>query len=328
MQKSLRFLTTLFCLSVSSLFAHISPGRWGVEAEFLYFLPTFDDTYFVIDGTRDLGDNNPYGTRVNNEMGFHPGFRVGGIYAFCDCNQQFEIYYSRLNAKETKRVAGNNLWATIGRPDFISDFENYAGSASSELNCLYQRVDALFAQQALCSCGMDLYLQAGLEYAYLRLNEQYGYRFSGSAFTSIIDLHSKSWGIGPQFGVDFDYALCEFSCSCPGRLSIAAHSSGSILVSRAQQSHLESPGEGEIFTFVNDRRAWRVIPAFHARVGLNYDTCFSCFGASLEIGYEFNTYLRGLSRVIFPDDTSDGMCFTQYYNFDVQGLYVAGTLSF
>ena len=79
---------------------------------------------------------------------------------------------------------------------------------------------------------------------------------------------------------------------------------------------------------MEDEHTWRIMPALHARVGLDYLIRGSWVGVSVGVGYEFNSYLRALTRVTFPDDVSDGLCMTNYYNFDMQGLIVSAALAF
>lgn len=324
MSKIFRFFAMGLVLCTGSLFAHIHPGQggWGLDAEWLYLFPTVDDTYFVLDA--DASATNPTGTRRNNDFGFQSGFRVGGYYGACECDREFQIYYTRLYASENRTVTGSFLWATLGRPDLTSSFENYSGSATSDLSLMYHRLDGIVAQRGWCFCGTTLYFQGGLEFAYLRLHENYQYR---STSLGEISQKSQAWGVGPQGGVEFDYNICQFSCCCPGTLSLAVFSTGSLLVSKTQ-SEVHNTLAGVTVANVGDEHTWRIIPAWHTRIGFNYQTCFSCFAAALEIGYEFNTYVRGLSRIEFPDDVADGECFTNYYNFDVQGLYVSLAVAF
>ncbi|MBI3900888.1 MAG: hypothetical protein HY324_01900 [Chlamydiia bacterium] len=315
-------------LGVGTLSAsfHPSPGEWALEADFLYSLPSVDDTYFVLNASAST--NSPDGKRENNDFNFHPGFRVGLACGLCDCHQELQLYYSRLGCKETKTVSGSFLWATIGSGEvFGGDFNNYTGSASSDLSLLYQRLDAFFTQRAMCCCGMDLYLQGGLECAYMRLQEAIEYLIPATPRVGSVNQKSRTWGIGPQLGIEFDYAICQVSCCCPGALSFVAGASGSILASESYEKTLIT-NTGVSPLNVSSDPTWRLIRAAHARLGLNYATCFSCWGASAEIGYEFNTYSRMLTRLSFPDDVFDGQSFTNYYDFDVQGLYVAFNAAF
>jgi hypothetical protein len=293
-----------------------------VGADFLYLLPSVDDTYFVFDSPEST--IFPNGKRENNDFHFHPGFRVSAAYSACG-DQWIQLDYAMLQVKRSKTVQGDFLWATIGRSSLTSSFENYPGSASSRLDLLYQRADAFLVQQTLTCGGMDVSLKAGLEYAFLRLNEDFAYQ--RVAVLGEISQRSKTWGIGPEIGFGLDYAIDSYGGLLPGNLSLAVQASGSILSSQTTMRNFNALG-GVAVLNEHDKNTWRVVPALHARIGLNYGSCLSWGDASIEVGYEFNTYFRGLSRLIFPDDVADGLCFNEYYNFDVQGLYVCAGLKF
>jgi hypothetical protein len=302
------------------------PDRWRVSGDFLYLLPTVDDTYFALNS--DTSTVFPNGKRVNNDFDFNSGFRVGAEWAFCDTRRELQAFYSHLNTRQHKTVSGSNLWATIGRPDVSSSFGNYSGSAISILNLMYQSIHANLSQQLVDSCGVYFYVQPGVEYAYLRLDENYSYNITGGAL-SVVDQKSRMWGVGPQLGLGLDYNFYQgtFSCSWNHAFSITSLFSGSILMGHGKTKNFQTL-TGVQQLSIEDEHTWKTIPALHARAGLNYLVRGSRFGLAVEVGYEFNTYVRALSRVLFPDDTADGLCYTNYYNFDIQGLYVSGALSF
>lgn len=331
MRKLIRFCTMAMILSASSLSAnsHAGAGEWEINAQFLLLKPTFDDTYFVIKSPTST--TFPNGEREHNDFHFEPGFRVGAAYSFCDCPRELLVSYTYLEDDHTKTITGTNLWGTLGRPDFTSGFENFAGSAQSKLDFLYQRLDALYAQEIYNCCGLDVYVQAGLEAAYVRLQEDYAYTnvpTIGAPTIGRIDQRSRTSGVGPELGFALDYDFCQSSY---GSFSITFLASGSLLASDSSTRGQNTVFDGTVtdtLLNVKDRSTWRVIPALHARAGLNYDVRWSCFDLGLEVGYEFSSYLRALSRAGFPDDVADGLAFTHYYNFDVQGLYVSASFRF
>lgn len=333
MFKRLGLLFSLITLTSGVLFARDlpKPGSLEVSGDFVYLMPTIDDTYFVIDSP--ITTTFPNGERKNNDFDFRPGFRVGAAYAFCHCNRGLEVSYTYLYSKKHKNVAGNFLWATVGRADFASVFENYTGEASSALSSLYQSAEAKFVQQTLHCCGVNLAFQAGLEYAYFNLRENYEYAITtGTGVGTFGDVRQKckTWGIGPQVGVSLDYELFRSCGQNPNKLSLFVGTSGSILTgeTRVHDFNATTLSVSTTLLDLTNEDTWRIIPAFHSRVGLNYDIDFCTFGASLEVGYEFSTYLRGISRVLFQDDVADGLSSNNYYNYDLQGLYVSASVRF
>lgn len=166
------------------------PDTWRFSADFLYLLPTVDDTYFVL--TSGPTATNPVGTRHNNDFGYNPAFRVGAEYAFCDTGRDIQLFYTYLHATEHATVSGTNIWATAGSAAFSNAYDNFDGSASSKLKLLYQRFDMNVSQHALNASGLHFYLQPGLEYAYFRLQEKERYTIPSVA-VGTVHKQSRGW---------------------------------------------------------------------------------------------------------------------------------------
>ena len=303
------------------------PDRWRLSVDFLYLLPTVDDTYYVMNSGSTT--SFPDGKRQNNDFGFTPAFRVGGEYAFCETHRKLQTYYTHLSSHQEQTTTGTNLWGTLGRPDLTSSFESYNGFASSDLNLLYQRLDTTFFQQAINCYGLQLSVQPGIEYAYMRLREQYEYHSTVPA-TGVITQKSRAWGIGPEIGLGMDYNFYQSTFKCYNwtqAFSVTSLFSGSILMGHTKTKNFQQLNSATIVS-TQDEHTWRTIPALHASVGLDYRVIGAWVGCSLGIGYEFNTYVRALSRTSFSDDVANSLCQTDYYNFDVQGMYIQAALSF
>lgn len=329
MKNLILSLMAVLCIGAVNADNHPAPGKFGVTAEYLYFMPSFDDTYFVLNNTSGTTDE-AVGKRLNNDFNFKSGYRIGAVYAFCACQRAFEVTYSHLNASQNRIVAGTTISGTLGRADFISLFENYSGTAASNLAAKYNRVDALFSQSVFDCCQTNVHLLFGLEYAYLRLNENYTYTRATQVGTN--QQTSKVCGIGPELGVEIDYAILDCQKFCPGTLSLIVKSTGSLLSSESKTTvnTLRTPAQGApvIEANLNDEKSWRVIPVFHARFGLGYETCICGTGASFEVGYEYSSYFRGFGRTNLVDDIAGNLAITNYNNYDLQGLYVSASVSF
>jgi hypothetical protein len=302
------------------------PNNLQVEAEFLYFLPTFDDTYFVIQSLLFDLTTNPTGEFLNNDFDFCPGFRIGAAYSlYGGYGGKIYFDYTRLSDSQTRLVTEGFLWATRGTAEFTSAFIDYTGSALSNLDFLYHRIGASYTNTFWCDRCLEVSGFIGVEYASIRLREHYEYL--SELADGIIDESAKTFGIGPQIGGQLYLLLLENVCCIPGSFALAAHASGSLL---AGHSLIDVSNNliGNFFFSISDEHTWRVIPSWHARLGLNYTVCFSCLSASVEVGYEFTSYLRALARFIIPSNLGVAPSYTNYYNFDVQGLYVNLGLSF
>ena len=326
MLKGFRLSAMIMTLGVGSLFAasQPGPGEWKLTGEYVFLKPSFDDTFFVTQSP--VSTTNPNGKTWNNDPDFQSGFRVAAEYGLCDCCRSVQVDYLRVNSKQDKTVSGGFLWATNGRADFTSAFENYNGSAESNLNTLYERIDANLVQQVGCLCDVDVRLTLGLEYAFLRFQEDYTYFAPGGPTLGEISQKSQTWGIGPQLGFGLDYCLGQLGCF-QGNWSLNVLSSASILAAESNTRERNTLNGTNLLS-VHEQSTWRLIPALHARLGFTYEDC-CCWGDyELSAGYEFSSYLRGTARSIYPDDVADGLRHTNYYNFDLQGLYISAAFKF
>lgn len=295
-----------------------------VSLSYLYLKPTTDDTFFVIKSPTETVD--PKGQRINSDLGFYSGFRASAQYEFCNCKKGLELSYTRLGCEGSKTVSGDFLWAIVGTADLVVSFENYKGTATAKTKLFYQRIDGLYNQQVFNNCGLDIALMFGLEAAELRLKQEYFY--DDGTLLGVTEDFSRVSGVGPQIGISFGYEIYRNSnSSCPKVLSFNVVSSGSLLVGICATEQ-ENEVSGVKTTEVTDDKTWRFVEALHIRAGLNYEMSFSCFLAILEIGYEFNNYPRGQTMTAFTDNLAHALCYTTYYNFDLQGLYISASARF
>jgi hypothetical protein len=327
---------SLTCLGTCFLASEASAVQFEVFGEWLALKSTVDDTYFVVDSP--ITTAFPNGSRVNNDPKWHSGWRVGGTVAFGDCdwncgnNGKFLLAYTNFSQKHTKTVAGDFLWATLGRPDLASQFENYAGFASSQLRNTYHRWDLLYIKEIANVCKLNADIQFGFEGVEIKYNQDVVY--DSAVVDGFISERSRSWGFGPELGLGLNYELWDNSCCgfLPGKFSVNVLAAGSLLAGRFNTDNRQFTLDDELvitdFVNVKDHNTTRIIPALHSRFGIAYDLCGSWWGGGLEVGYEFNSYLRAIQRSVWLDDTADGVALTNYYNYDLQGLYVSLTVRF
>lgn len=312
--------TSFFLGAINADFPAVQ--AWRPSVEFLYFVPTIDDTHFVT--TSAAGTIAPIGSRRDNDLFFKPGFRVGIAADFCD-GLAANISYTWLQAHQGKHISGPSLSALQGSAGFATTFNNYNGSSASHLNTLYERVDALFSQDIWCRCGWNVNMQLGFEYAYLRLREHYAYQ-SAISLGRVSQL-TRTFGFGPEAGFAFAYDLGDLPW-LGGMVILDGFSSASLLSGQTRDSNLETI-DGVTTLSVDDRRAWRMIPALHARFGISYIRSICNCNTVFSVGYELNTYIRGISRILYPVNSPTArQSFTDYYNFDVQGLYISASCAF
>jgi hypothetical protein len=296
-------------------------GGLSLNGEFVYLMPSFDDTFFVLKASAP--SVTPVGEREDNEPGFNPGFRLGLAYEFPESKRRISLDYLFLDVEQKTSVSGGSLFATRGTPDFTSAFESYSGTAKSDLDLSYQRVNAAFTQPWSVS-DLDIALRAGLEYAYFQTGQEI---FYDAGTLGALDERSRTWGIGPELGVGLDYHVLPDSI--PGDLSLNLLTSLAALVAQSD-SHARAVVSGSATPLLNvdDEDQMRLVPGLHARVGFTYGLDLSGLGAAVSLGYQLDNYFDALKTASYPDDVGDSLATTQESDFSAQGLYLTATLTF
>ena len=161
----------------------------------------------------------PNGTRVNNDPDYHGAFRVGAAYQNGMSNRKWMVNYTHLSELTTNNVSGNFLWATVGRADFASSFENYSGLASSAIDTRYDRVD-LLASEPLKWFDLHFAFLYGLEYAKIKVDENYAFAVTAGN-TGTVTSNSSFTGIYLRlaFIVLTTYRSRACRCRAPCRLT-------------------------------------------------------------------------------------------------------------
>lgn len=311
MRRVFGFLACLLALQT----AVYAEGQWIINSQWLFLQPSFDDTYFVSDGINLVG--TPSGKRYNNDFGFRPAARVKVAYGNPECDFYFAVFYTWLYARKNRTIQGTHLW----QQDFYGDnITNFKGFATARNQIVYQSVDALFLKSLWNPNCFKFNLVFGAEYAFARLLQVSDY-VGPTSFVKF-SRRNRFFGIGPEFGFDFEYRLAQVDWFCPGQINFNFLSLGSILASKtvaSQNTHSNNgirpfPPEG-----IFDQDSWRIVAALHSRCSLSYDLVFSCIRASIEIGYELNTYLNALYKPV-EDNTSESVS-NSYRNFNAQGPF-------
>jgi hypothetical protein len=291
-----------------------APNRFTVTGEYLALRAGVGDTGFVLNSPTTSA--TPQGALVNNDPDFKSAFRVGVGYEFGGSNRAINAYYTHLSETQTKNISGNFLWATVGRADLASAFENYAGTASSSISIKHDRFDLLFSEPVKWFDARVAMLY-GLEYARINVDDNYTYV---GATTGTVANSSRYSGVGPQLGVSIDHDIFRNSSAMPGTLSVNAVATGSLLYGTHKVAQSQTVG-GVTLLNVSDDDTKRVIPVVHLRAGLTHTFPIMSYVGAISLGYEFNSYIGAISRGLWQDDVADGLTTKKFENFDTSGPY-------
>jgi hypothetical protein len=325
----------IFCIA-ALLFAQIGwggmhmlqPGSFGFQGEYLHLHPSFDDTFFVIESS---SSTVPIGKRSSNEFNFKPGFRLEAAYAFSCPTNELHLRWTHLKAHHRKSVASTSLdLALLPTETYPNGFFGELGPATSNIHFNFNIVDLFYKKDIYLCCPLNLSFLMGVQYARLTFREDL---FSVNGVVNLTTrYHQRTWGAGPELGLAGDLHLFNL---CKGSLSITCLSWGSLLGGRQNSDFFQNQNLGTATPTVDtkDDSIWRIVPAFHARLGLCYYYCLSlstCRELELFIegGYEFTTYRNALHKTRYFPFEGAGISLNQYSNFDMQGPYLAAGITF
>lgn len=315
--KKILFSLLLLCAALpAQAMTHPEQGQFGFYAEWLYMSHSIDNPYFVINNSTVTA--LPVGTRQANNQNWKSGYRVEGIWAFCDRPNDLRVRWTHFPTfHDTRSISDAILFGTLNDPNTVTE-----GSGTASINDRYNvwTLDVLLGQKAIYCGPFALDLQAGLQYANVSWRETVDYPF---ALGGDVLARSKIWGIGPEIGMDFSYAL--FNC-----FEFTGRASAGLLVSKRDVSW----ANGSSAIDVNNSKYWGVMPTTNLRFGLAYHyplncgSCgnwFACLGnldLDIEIGYEVMTYYKGVDRIRFVNNVSQGVSFDELMDLTLHGPYL------
>lgn len=304
-------------------------GGWTLGVEWLYFLNAIDQPYVATDYVTISAANVAGGERYPNNQEWHSGYRIEGVYTFCNCSNDFTIRWTQLPQFSESLHKNGNIFQTMGFP--LAN-NTLPVTVSNHNSYSFYSLEFLLGQR-LCPCAPFLLeLEGGLQYAHIWFRQDIQYNTDATLFDQA-SYKSQRYGIGPEIGLSFTYPFC-------GCFGFVARGYGSLLAtkkeSRIAYVSVLSRDSGNV-TFsqrVKDGNYWFIMPYFDLRMGLSYaravNPCGCCMQLCLEAGYEMMDYFKGIDTTLFVN-SSPGRnvgSWSQYSSFMQHGPYVRLAASF
>lgn len=192
---------------------------WDVftDASFIYWQPSAENLEVGVADTTDGTTGSPdssapmIGSVINMKFGFKPGFQVGiGMnagYDGWDAYAQYTYLRSTNHTNATASTPGRirSFWVNPailltedGPPDILT--------ASAEWKANFDFVDAVLGRAYYSGTKVTYHPYFGLRGAFIR--QRYTNNFVlDNDFTAVTVDKSRSWGVGPRFGVDGDWHI-------------------------------------------------------------------------------------------------------------------------
>jgi hypothetical protein len=279
---------------------------------------------------------SPGWTEKELRPGYAPAFMLSARYQFLE-GKDIKIDWTHLNSSTSASVSAPTNQYFIG-PDF--DIGPDAGNirqAYGNANFKYDVINLDAGQMINIGEHTAMRLFLGLSNTYLR--EQvtaiyFGEITTGSPqglFSSQQEVTANFTGIGPRFGVDINYMTMSnigfFGNVGASALTGSTYSKTTYLTS--------TPAISNNRQYIKDQNVTQVIPAFDAKLGVNYMHIVNKdMLLTIEGGYQGAVYINAISQYL-PGALVNGITTGGIYvatmshtisNYSVQGFFLGATL--
>ena len=325
----MKIVAFVLLLTSSLIASQNSSTRFELTGEYLFLMPEIPNTYFV---AQNINGNGSLVNFVNNNFSFQSGYRVIGAYDFCDCKRNLELICTYFNLAQAKKISDDGLAAANGAVFFPDKFYDYLGNAESNIDTKYLSLDLWFDENIYsCSCA-DLHLNLGLEYANFnfRENNYYFAKETNEEYEMNYNYVCHSWGVGPEIGVNINYLICKLNGCLPGDVNLNISGSYGLLAG------INNSFSKSTFEYMSRKRFWgphcensiRIFTSLKSSVGLLYVIKKYRYHSTIGIGYEFNSYLNSLSRIINFHSFNRGLLAMESWDYAFHGLRVSAGVNF
>ncbi|MDB2613869.1 Lpg1974 family pore-forming outer membrane protein, partial [Chlamydiales bacterium] len=228
----------------------------------------------------------------------HFGFDIGLKVLFPGNHTTLQINWERLHASDSTstEVSSENM---VGPYFNIGPDSHPYKRAHGHVKHGFDEVTLSIGSQFDSCRGLKINYTGGV--AITRIEETLTSTFSNNDWTVVRGVYTPTEfiGIGPEFGADVSYNLCE-------GFSLTGESSMALLLGRGRNhtSYASITPELEVFdiplpniqhTEVPSRTQF--VPAFSGKLGVSYTGCFSSCLVTLDLGYQAQIYLNAVQSV-------------------------------
>lgn len=293
--------------------------QFNIEGAFLEPSNSDLDYGFVTASPDDNSYSNLLTVRPDTEF----AWGVGVGYVFPDSGNDVQLNWTGFSHTHTDRFdlpAPSDNWRSYitspfdhefdeGNVDWNDDEVTASSSAKSRLSA----VDLNVGQYINVGNRLQLRPFAGLRFASVESNLRNNYRDYDNENDNRHDkleqdlFKSKFNGVGPLLGADANYQL-------GGGVGATAHLATALLVGKVKASsdfayqayfndndgdpiNYDDPSDDETAS-LRSHDTTRVVPAFDAKLGLNYSYTFDCDSVvTLEGGYKVTQYIDAVDRL-------------------------------
>lgn len=294
----------LFTLLQTYLFSQDYPIEFGFSGAFLYLQPNASNLIYAI----QADPKNPAlavplveANWIDHEFDphYHPALEIGAFLGFKEMAMHLSLDWEHFSTSENRRISVPNGEAMLGPLfDIGPDASEYI-HARGKLDISFDDISLLFEKQVFCKQCWVLDFCVGIACTRIQEKTRNSYTNDGATIARVLKKSSQFLGIGPRFGVHFDFFLpCHFRFIGGSYASLFM---GQLKNHSAYQSfspdlitmNIPQPNTEQIH--VPNRM--QLIPGFEERLGFAYDFLCCQNPFSIEIGYLFQMYFNAIESL-------------------------------
>lgn len=309
---------------------------WDIfcDVSFIYWQATEDNLELGISNSTNANlAQGINGRFINMDFDFKPGFKVGigGNFAHDNWDTRFEYtWFHNTNSKSSDADSGGNILATVGSPLVVSHGGVYQ-SGNQHLNLKMDIIDWTMGRWYYVGTKLVFHPTFGIRADWIRQNLSTEYTRTGTAFTSIsadtANVHQKtrSWGLGPEVGLDANWNVgwgFRFFGNAEADLLFTDYTKLSF-----SETHTIAPGSP---VSTSQGRVYTVKPHFDLELGLGWGTYLDCNNWYMDfaVGYDFQVFFDQNMFRHFNDDVMVANSLLPNGNLYLQGLTATFRLDF
>lgn len=296
--------------------------------EALYLQPNGNDLYYGVEADGLDPDIavpalSPNWNTLDIDPNYHWGFEIGAKALFSS-DTNIDVSWERYHSKDSKSFTAPAADGYMVGP-FFDIGPNSAAYKIAQGKAVYHfdEVNLNFGKSVCLFENLHTNMFVGVSYAHIKQSIFSSFSNTDGTTSRSIYSPSKFDGVGPQAGLEYNYALCE-------NLFISGNSIASCFIGKMKTHTTFESYSPELTTLgipqpntqnTNVKSRTQLVPGFEQKLGLTYLLTCNNWNANFEIGYRCQIYWNAVRTIDMtaPQVLPAGAIFTP----DV-GLFAVG----
>lgn len=297
-----------------------------VSGEWLYFMPSFDQSEWVWLGSSTASSAASQSYRQGEKQRYYSAFRIDANFLFPDQCHEFIMRYTNFRANPHEFFNAPVASEIFGIAEDTDSLADAALSCDFNRNYNYYSIEGLFGPQLPDWACFESFASFGVKFVHLSIKEFVGLAVQDDTITDYIRNTMKAWALGPIINFETAYPI---SCQIKALVRLT----GGLLACHTNTTlgHEHFFDQASV-TVKNSPSLWHVVPSADFRLGLASD-CEFCLGgflfrADLQGGYEFLREARMVNRIQTLNGVQTGYSLNEWSDFTLNGPFVRFGLSY